>query len=139
MKPTKWHKILSLTMVLPVVLASLSVTINKHYCGTNLVDISVVSKVESCCKIKIPVEDDTLKFSENRCCSNVSLFVEGFDNYPTITTTSDISTSVISVVMLSFYNSLELRLNSQLAPFNSTYRPPPLIVDVQVRNQVFLI
>ncbi len=137
MKPTKWHKILSVTMALAVVLASLSVTINKHFCGSNLVDVALFSKVETCCKSNQPT-DNTLTFSKKPCCSIVSVLLEGADQYPT-TGSFEALSGVAALPPPTVVYALDFDIDFQLPPSYSIYRPPPLVDDIQVRDQVFLI
>lgn len=136
MSRLKFHRVLSVIMAFAVVLASFSLTIEKHFCGSNLVAVSVLSKVESCCKNEIPANQNS-QFSKVPCCSNVSLLVEGFDNYPTITTV-EIETTLFTVPKLLPY-PLVLGFNSKSTASNSKYKPPPRIVDIRVYHQVFLI
>lgn len=137
MNTSKLHRVLSVIMAFVVISASFSVTIEKQFCGPNLVAVSVLSKVESCCKIQIPTDQNS-QFSNEPCCSNVSLLFEGFDNYPAITTT-DIETSFFTAPKPMPCRSLLLNLDSTPVLSYSKYKPPPRIVDIQVYHQVFLI
>jgi len=106
-------------MALAVVLASFSFKIEQHFCGSNLVDVSVLSKVES-------------------CCSNISIVVEGFENYQTVVVT-EFTTLPDFVVTPSLLIPIDYIFESSKDFSFSDYNPPPLIFNRQVRDQVFLI
>ena len=42
------HKIFSLSMALLVLMSTVSVTIEKHFCGDHLVDVAIFSDAEKC-------------------------------------------------------------------------------------------
>lgn len=131
------YKIMSVSMAILVVLASFSFTIEKHFCGPNLVAISVISNIESCCKGDIP-KDKSVQFSTPPCCTNAHTLIEGFDNYPTITTVQALNNLVVAILTSNHYTQA-FELEPKLNPSNFNYRPPPLVVNIQVRDQVFLI
>lgn len=120
-----------------LVLTSFSFSIEQHFCGSNLVDVSVFSKVESCCKTTV-TNDDSLQFAQTPCCSNISFVFDGFDNYHNAASTELLIAPifvVISPVELPADYVFETTVKVPYANFN----PPPLITDIQVRDQVFLI
>ena len=136
MKHSAFTKIVSTIMALAVVLASLSFSIEQHFCGANLVDVSVVSKVESCCCPAL--KDDSLQLKKKSCCSNISIVFEGFDNYQ-----NAISTEFITVPVFVETPAVQIPVayvfeTTRKVPY-ANYNPPPLITDIQVRDQVFLI
>ena len=124
-------------MALAVVLASFSFKIEQHFCGSNLVEISVLSKVESCCSKGVE-KNNYQKISEQSCCSNISIVVEGFENYQTVVVTEFktlpdfVATPSLQIPIDYIFEALE--------DFSfSDYNPPPLIFNRQLWNQVFLI
>jgi hypothetical protein len=137
MKSSMLHRVLSVIMAFAVISSSFSLTIEKQFCGSKLAAVSVLSKVKTCCKNQIPTDQNS-QFSKEPCCSNVSLFYEGFDNYLAITTT-DIEISLFTAPK-SFPNRFLMSdFDSNTVLSYSKYKPPPRIVDVQVYHQVFII
>lgn len=137
MKYPLFSKVISTTMALAVVLASFSFKIEQHFCGSNLVDVSVVSKVETCCSIGV-TNDNTLQIKEQSCCSNVSIVFEGFDNYQNAFV-SEFTTLPFFVATPSIQIPLDYIFETEKEFLYSNHNPPPLIFDKQARNQVFLI
>ena len=137
MKHSAFTKIVSTIMALTVVLASFSFSIEQHFCGANLVDVSVVSKVESCCKSSEKI-DHSLQFAQTPCCSNISIVFEGFDNYQNAISTEFttapvfVGTPAVQIPVAYVFET------TRKVPY-ANYNPPPLITDIQVWDQVFLI
>ncbi len=137
MKHPAFTKIISTIMSVAVVTASFSFKIEKHFCGANLVDVSVVSKVESCCKSP-EKKDHSLQFAQTPCCSNISIVFEGFDNYQNAISTEFFKAPVF--VGTAFVQiPVEYVFETTIKVPYTDYNPPPLITDIQVRDQVFLI
>ena len=137
MKHSTLTKIVSTVMALAVVTASFSFSIEQRFCGENLVDLSVVSKVESCCKSSEKI-DHYLQFAQTPCCSNISIVFEGFDNYQNAISTEFITAPVFvgtPAVQIPVAYAFGTTTKVPYANYNS----PPLITDIQVRDQVFLI
>jgi len=137
MKHSAFTKIVSTIMALTVVLASFSFSIEQHFCGANLVDVSVVSKVESCCKSS-EKKDHSLQFAQTPCCSNISIVFEGLDNYQNAVSTEFITAPVFVETPAVQIPVAYVFETTRKVPY-ANYNPPPLITDIQVRDQVFLI
>ena len=137
MKHSPFIKTISTFMALAVVLASFSFKIEQHFCGSNLVDVSVLSKVESCCSKGVE-KNNYQKISEQSCCSNISIVVEGFENYQTVVVT-EFKTLPDFAVTPSLQIPIDYIFETLEDVSFSDYNPPPLIFDMQVRDQVFLI
>ena len=128
-------KIISTTMALAVVIVLFSFKIEQHFCGSNLVDVSVVSKVETCCKVGVP-KDNTLQFTEKSCCTSISILVDGFDNYQNAFVT-EFTTLPFFVATPSIQIPVDYIFETKQRFSYSNYNPPPLIFDIQLRDQVF--
>ena len=136
MKHSAFTKIVSTIMALTVVLASFSFSIEQHFCGSNLVDVSVFSKTESCCCP--PLKEGSLQLKKKSCCSNISILFEGFDNYQ-----NAISTEILTAPIFVETPAIQIPVayvfeTTRKVPYTN-YNPVPLITDIQVRDQVFLI
>ena len=136
MKHTIFKKIISPVMAIAVVFAFFSFKIEQHFCGSNLVDVSM-SKIESCCAPSA-VKGTSLQITKQSCCSNISIVVEGFDNYQ-----NTFVTEFISLPSFVASPSIQIPVDyifETIKEFSySNYNPPPLVFDVQVRDQVFII
>ena len=136
MKSYVFTKIVSTFMAFAVVMASFSFKIEKKYCGSNLIDISVTSETAFCCYVL--AKDGQLKLAKKPCCSSLSLVVEGFNNYQLLFSTSLYSLSTLEIVQ-SIQLPVEFIFETTVKHYYSIYNSPPLIADIQVWNQIFLI
>ena len=127
MEHTVFKKIISTFMAIAVVFASFSFKIEQHFCGSNLVDVSI-SKIESCCSLSA-VKETSLQTTKQSCCSNISIVVEGFDNYQNafvtefITLPSFVATPSIQIPFDYIFETTK--------EFSySFYNQPPLVCDI---------
>lgn len=136
MKSYVFTKIVSTLMAFAVVMASFSFKIEKKYCDSNLIEVSVISATASCCCVV--AKDGQLKLAKKPCCSSLSLVVEGFNNYQLLFSTSLYSLSTLEIVP-SIELPVEFILETTVKHYYTNYNPPPLIADIQVWNEIFLI
>jgi len=136
MKSYVFTKIVSTLMAFVVVMASFSFKIEKKYCDSNLIEVSVISATaSSCCVV---AKDGQLKLANKPCCSSLSLVVEGFNNYQLLFSTSLYLISALEIIP-SIELPVEFILETTVKHYYTNYNPPPLIADIQVWNQIFLI
>ena len=136
MKSYVFTKIVSTLMAFAVVMASFSFKIEKKYCDSNLIEVSVISVTASCCCVV--AKDGQLKLANKPCCSSLSLVVEGFNNYQLLFSTSLYLISALEIIP-SIELPVEFILVTTVKHYYTNYNPPPLIADIQVWNQIFLI
>lgn len=123
-------------MALLVLISTLSVSIEKHYCGDHLVDVALFSGAEKCGMESS--ESETTDMAQN-CCKDVVDLVEGQDELSLEKV--ELLSSSQKVFILSFaYAFSELHLPESLddPPFKH-YTPPEIVQDIQVLNDVFVI
>ncbi len=126
------HKALSILMAFFVLFSTTSFTVEKHYCGGNLIDVAIfseadkcggnmeMSSMKSCCKdeVEVIVGQDEL---------NISSFDE-----------LDFDQKVFLVTFFQSYTNLYKSLPKQIIPFKD-YSPPNLVYDIHILDQVYLI
>ena len=71
-------QITSIALALIVVMSSISFTIDKHYCGETLVDVSYFGKADNCGGMEMNSSSQQMK---KKCCKNETEFIqsEGFE------------------------------------------------------------
>lgn len=134
MKYKLLHKSISVFIAFIVVLSTMSFSIEKHFCGTHLVDVAIFSKVKKC-GMEMNVEAPM----EKKCCKNEVEIVKGQDDLKT-TAFDDLTFNqqlVLTALVYSYVNLFE-SLPKQIIP-HKDYSPPNLIVDTQLLDNVFLI
>lgn len=135
------HKSISISMALLVLFSTLSFSVDMHSCGDYLVDFSVFGKADTCLmkteKTNTSSPCDLMEM-ELGCCSDEKLVIEGQDD---LKISFDLLTFDQQLFVISFafyYINLFEGSDDNIVPFED-YNPPPLIRDVLVLNQIFLI
>lgn len=120
-------KISSIFLSVILLLSTFSVTISQHYCGSYLVDSSIVKKADSC-KMEMTEGSEQSACSKMKkdCCSDLEFSIDGQDELKIVSEEFSHSNQFIaSLFLLTYINLFEgLEENEYL---NSEY-PPPLIV-----------
>ncbi len=136
-----FHKIASFCMALLVFISTLSFTVESHYCGDVLVDSSIFGTVESCgmeVQQKEPSSSTDCDITKKDCCSDEQLIVDGQDNLKISFDKLDKEQQLLVATFVYSYINLFTELQTENIPFRD-YSPPPLVRDVQVLDQTFLI
>ena len=136
MKVKGIHKTASAALALLVLISTLSVSIEKHYCGDHLVDIALFSDAEKC---GMNSGDDGESSMAENCCKDIVDLIEGQDELNLEKT--ELLTSAQKVFIFSFayvFSGLSSLEPHDDSPFQY-YSPPEVIQDIQVLNEVFVI
>ena len=131
------HKVFSISLALLVLFSTVSFTIEKHFCGNTLVDVSLFTEADKCKMEAFEIELE--KITKRSCCKDTVDLIEGQDEL-NVKTFKDLKLNNKSFATLFTYSYLSLyeELPNQLIP-HKNYRPPNLILDRQILDQVFLI
>jgi hypothetical protein len=131
------HKMFSTVMALTVLVSTMSFTVEKHYCGTTLVDTAIFTKAHGCGMI---VDKSTLNQNKkNTCCKDEVEVIKGQDKLK-ISSFEDLKLHqqlFFTSFVYSYLNLFE-GLEQQIIP-HKNYSPPNLVADIQVLDQVFII
>ncbi|MGR7813361.1 HYC_CC_PP family protein [Lacinutrix undariae] len=134
---TLLHKTFSVALAILVLISTVYFTVDKHYCGENLMAVAVFSKAENCGD----AVDDFVEEAhiEDHCCTNKTEIVKGQDGlkFRDFDDLADFQQLFISSYAYSFINLFE-GLQQQVIP-HKDYSPPNLVADIQVLDQVFVI
>lgn len=137
MKYSFLNRTIAIALSFLVLFSTLSLTVEKHFCGDTLVDIAVFSKIDSCCGDAN--DSDALEITKNTCCKNEVDVVEGQDKLK-ITSIDDL-TSIEKQILIAFhftYIHLFESLPKKAIP-NRDYSPPEIVKDIHVLDETFLI
>ena len=126
-------------MALLVFLSTLSFTIESHYCGDVLVDTSMFGAVDTCgMETQQKTDSSECSLAKKDCCSNEQLVVDGQDNLKL--SFDKLNKEQQKLVATFIYTYINLFAEQQTEkPTFTDYSPPPLVRDVQVLDQTFLI
>jgi hypothetical protein len=127
-------------MAFVVLFATMSFTVDMHYCGDSLVDFSLFTKAEGCGMEKAqPVKScGNPSISEKSCCTDQQIVKEGKDDLKTSLNKVTLEQQTFVATFFYTYINLFNGPDESFVPFKD-YSPPPLIRDVQILDQTFLI
>ena len=134
MKSTPFIKIISIVLAVVVLTAPFSLKMEQHFCKSKLADVSAVSKKQSCCKST----DKHLSTNQNPCCSDLSFELDGLDLKQILTSHKETVLTVFAEVV-SLQITVKYGFVTPKEYIYNLYNPPPLIFDIQSRDQVYRI
>lgn len=135
-----FHKISSFLMAIVVLFSTMSFTVDMHYCGDSLVDLSIFSEAESCGMEKAqPAKScENPVMTENDCCSDQQFLKEANQD---LKTSFDKLTfeqqTFVATFFYTYINRFE-GLDENIVPFKD-YSPPFVKRDIQTLYETYLI
>ncbi len=131
------HKSFSTILALLVLFSTVSFTIEKHFCGDVLVDISIFTEVDKCAMEAYEIALE--KITKKSCCKDVIDVVKGQDKLKFSSFEDlDFEQQQFIAAYTASYISLFEGLPKQIIP-HKDYSPPNLVIDIHVLDQVFII
>ena len=127
------YQLISAALAILVLFSTVSFTIEKHFCGDVLVDVSMFIESEKC-----GMESQEL-FQKKSCCKDEIDVIQGQDELK-VTSFEDLDFGqilFITVFSYSYLNGFE-SLPKETIP-HKDYSPPNLVSNIQVLDQVFII
>lgn len=113
--------------------STVSFTIEKHYCGDTLVDVSLFAEAEKCGM-------ENMEMAQKKpCCKDEVDVVKGQDELK-LSSFEELDFEqqhFITAFVYTYINGFE-SLPKQTIP-HKDYSPPNLVADIQVLDQVFII
>ena len=135
------RQIVSVTMALLVLFSTMSFTVDMHYCGDHLVDFGFFKNAENCAmkaSNSNSAGEDSLMKMEMDCCTDLEIVQVGQDDLKISFDQLTFEQQTFVSVFLYTYVNLFEGIDNKIIPFKE-YSPPPLIRDVQILDQIFLI
>ncbi len=126
-------------MTLVVLFSTMSFTIDMHFCGDSLVDVSVFSQAKSCGMDIIMDKDCPETSFKSNCCDEEQITFQG-EKELQLTSIQDLSVDQQLFIISYVYTYVNLFESSQERVVSfKYYTPPPVVKDIQLLNEVFLI
>ena len=128
-------------MALLVLFSTMSFSVDIHYCGDHLVDFSLSEKVDTCmmkAEISKSSSECAVMDMGMGCCSDVEIVIEGQDDLKMSFDQLTFEQQLFATSFVYTYTHLFEVFDENVVPFKN-YSPPPLIRDIQVLDQSFLI
>ncbi len=132
-----FQKSVSTVLALLVLVSTFSFTVDKHFCGSFLVDQAVFSKAASC-GMELHSHSGNEMMTQENCCSNQNISVEGQDELNITFDTMDFEQQVFLAAFTFSFSELFKGLPEQVIAYKN-YTPPLIVKDIPVLNENFLI
>ncbi|MEZ4792024.1 MAG: hypothetical protein R2783_00660 [Gelidibacter sp.] len=131
-----FHKVFSLLMAFLVLFSTVTFTIEKHFCGDELIDLAMFSKANNC-----GTDVEAMKLTsveKENCCKDEVEVVKGQDKLK-LTSFEDLHLQQQLFITSFAYTYINLfeGLPQQVIP-HKNYSPPNLVADIHVLDQVSL-
>ncbi|RNL82944.1 hypothetical protein ED312_16175 [Sinomicrobium pectinilyticum] len=131
-------KISSFLLAFLVLLSTLSFTVEKHFCGSFLVDTAIFSGADSC-GMEVKQDDGYLcTVTKTSCCSDETILIQGQDTLQKAVDKELHQQVIFLKAFVYTYLNLFEGLEENVVPFRD-YAPPLVVRDIQVLNDTFLI
>lgn len=134
-----FYKITSTILAILVMLSTVLITVEKHYCGEFLIDVSFFNKAADCATVSNNCNEPITKIKKKKCCKDEIEHIQGQDKLQK-KSASKITFKQVQF-LLSFvctYHNIFNVLQKQLVPFRN-YIPPDLTTNIQVLYEVYII
>lgn len=136
-KYSRLHSVTSVILAVLVLFSTLSLTIEKHFCGDTLIDVAIFNTVEKCTSKSCAVDVDSI--SKPSCCKDEVEVIQGQSQLSLDKTEYlDIKSQKFLIAVVAYYSKRFENSTKQKIPHRQ-YLPPILIKDIQLLDEVFLI
>ena len=124
-------------LALLVLTSTLSFTINKHFCGEHLVSTAIFLKAKSCGMDNPQTTDQNCETMVKNCCSEKVQLIVGQEDLKLDLTEFQQHYQIFNSTVLVYIDLFE-GLDEHIIPYKH-YRPPRVVRDIQLLDEVFLI
>lgn len=134
-----FQKIMSFSLAILVLLSTFSFTVEKHYCGSILVDVSLFSEAKDCgMKMMEVSENSETEVKRKSCCKDEVTFIKGQDNLKSSFDQLDFPELSFTTVFIHD-NILLYEISDKKENVFKQYIPPDLVWDFQILHETYLI
>ena len=127
----------SLALAFLVLFSTFSFTINEHICGGVKVSFAIGVEADNCgMEVEMNTSEETT-MKQVSCCDDVTTLIQGQDELPTQQDVNFTTQTFIKAFVYSYI--FVLPTTDQEKAVYKPYVPPPLIKDIQLLDETFLI
>lgn len=131
------HRVSSVALSFLVLFSTLSLTVEKHFCGDTLIDVAIFSETEKCGDDFTGTIDSEIIVKS--CCKDEIDVLEGLHQVAanSLEDLDILQKQVLFAYTNTYLNHVEGLLNRVIP--HKDYSPPLLIKDIQVLDETYLI
>src|SRR5680860_61598 len=130
-----FQKSVSTVLALLVLVSTFSFTVDKHFCGSFLVDQAVFSKAISC-GMDMPSHSGIASMDQDNCCKDIIKHIECQNDLNTDFSTLNFEQQAFIASFTYAYINLFEGLPQQVITYKN-YTPPLIVKDIPVLNDTF--
>jgi len=133
------HKVLSVLMALLVLFSTVSFTIDKHYCGSTLVDVAIFHKAKGCGMEMQNSSNKDCSITKKNCCKEEQTVIKGQDELK-FSTIEDLNLDqqFFLATFVYTYNNLFEEIKVNVSSYID-YKPPLVIRQIFKIDETYLI
>ena len=126
-------------MALLVLFSTVSFTIDKHYCGSTLVDVAIFHKAKGCGMEMQNSSNKDCSITKKNCCKEEQIVIKGQDELK-FSTIEDLNLDqqFFVATFVYTYNNLFDGLDNNLSSY-AEYEPPLVIRRIYKIDETYLI
>ena len=133
-----FRKILSFSLALIVLFSTMSFSVDMHFCGKTLVDFSIFKDADVCAMGMMEDSPCTTSAMEDGCCSNKQFVINGQDELKISLDKLIFEQQLFVALFYCSYSNSFSNQEEKESLFNG-YVPPPLVKDIQILDETFII
>lgn len=138
MKKNILHKTIASLMAFVVLFATMSFSIDMHFCGDTLVETAVFHKAKGCgMEMQKPSKKDCT-ITKSNCCNDKQLLIDGQDELKLTVDSISFKQQVFITSFLYSYSQLFKGLDKKVSTYE-TYKEPLVIKQLFKLDETYLI
>ena len=141
---TNYKRVVSVLMAFFVIISSFSFKVEQRFCGLDQSDFSDSNRLESCCSkvfshdAKLDLGNNDYILTNQPCCSGIDIFLNEQENFQ-IVSYLDFESPVFNSVSSKQKKFDFKNFEDKSKLYYNFCNPPPLVFDILIYNQIFLI
>ncbi|WP_426431183.1 HYC_CC_PP family protein [Winogradskyella sp. HB-48] len=137
MKSSFFNRTIAVVLSFLVLFSTLSLAIEKHFCGDTLVDVAIFTKAKKCGEEMQGMNQSEI--TKKSCCKDETQIIKGQDELKTnsFDDLPSIQKQILVAFQFSYINLFE-SLPKETIP-NRDYSPPEIVKDIHVLDETYLI
>ena len=141
---TNNKRVVSVLMAFFVIISSFSFKVEQRFCGLDQSDFSDSNRLESCCSkvfshdAKLDLGNNDYILTNQPCCSGIDIFLNEQENFQ-IVSYLDFESPVFNSVSSNQKKFDFKNFEDKSKLYYNFCNPPPLVFDILIYNQIFLI
>lgn len=132
------HKPLAILSAVLILLSTITLTVEKHFCGGHLVDVAFFGSAHKCSYMSPLGSSETTQMLKS-CCTDTVDIIQGQDELQSSKLEFDKQLEFSGSAFIFKFKSLNYEYLKNLVVPYQNYRPPNIVRDIHLIDETFLI